>query len=155
MGAGMKSALKIACLLATLLAVPATAEQKAPARSAAGTAQESAGHRLLHDLANAVSQDQLRATDATLVGFGTRHALSGNISPTRGIVAAQEWVRARFVRISSDCGRCLDIQTPSENFTGSRVPNSTAFMDVLAIQRGTSDPDRVVVIAGHLDSRNT
>jgi acetylornithine deacetylase/succinyl-diaminopimelate desuccinylase-like protein len=154
MGPGMKSALKIACLLATLLAVPATAEQKAPPRAAA-TAQEGAGHRLLHDLANAVSQDQLRATDTTLVGFGTRHALSGNISPTRGIVAAQEWVRARFARISSDCGRCLDIQTPSENFTGSRVPNSTAFMDVLAIQRGTSDPDRVVVIAGHLDSRNT
>ena len=28
-------------------------------------------------------------------------------------------------------------------------------MDVLAIQRGTTDPDRVIVIAGHLDSRVT
>jgi hypothetical protein len=28
-------------------------------------------------------------------------------------------------------------------------------MDVLAIQKGTSDPDRVIIIAGHIDSRVT
>jgi hypothetical protein len=33
------------------------------------------------------------------------------------------------------------------------VPTPTEVVDVLAIQRGTSDPDRVIIISGHLDSR--
>ena len=35
------------------------------------------------------------------------------------------------------------------------MPQPTEVMDIVAIQRGTSDPDRVVVITGHLDSRVT
>ena len=31
----------------------------------------------------------------------------------------------------------------------------TSVQDVIAIQRGTSDPDRVVIISGHIDSRNS
>ncbi len=112
-------------------------------------------HQLLHDIASDVTPDALRATITRLVAFGTRHSLSGNTSKTRGIGAAQIWVKARFVQISGACGNCLEIDTPAENFTGSRVPVSTQFLDVLAIQRGTSDPDRVIIIAGHLDSRNT
>lgn len=114
-----------------------------------------ADHPLLHQVAGDVSADALHATIARLVGFGTRHSLSGNNSATRGIGAAQAWVKNRFTEISAGCGNCLAIDTPSENFTGTRVPASTAFMDVLAIQRGTTDPDRVIIIAGHLDSRNT
>jgi hypothetical protein len=117
-------------------------------------AQE-ADHLLLHQVAGAVSQDALHATIAKLVGFGTRHSLSGNASKVRGIGAAQAYVKAQFADISAACGNCLDIQTPSETFTGSRVPVATSFMDVLAIQKGESDPDRVVIIAGHLDSRNS
>ena len=112
-------------------------------------------HALLHGIAAEVSEDALHASIAKLVGFGTRHSLSGTISPIRGIAPAQAWVKSRFAEISAACGSCLQIDTPSENFTGARVPVSTAFMDVLAIQRGQSDPDRVIIIAGHLDSRNT
>ena len=150
----MKTAFQIACLFACLVIAPATAQQTVP-RTSAKSAQEGRSHPLLRDVANDVSQDSLRATLTALVGFGTRHSLSDRSSKTRGIAAAQDWVKARFERIDSDCGRCLEIATPSENFTGSRVPVSTGFMDVLAIQRGTTDPDRVVIIAGHLDSRNT
>ena len=116
---------------------------------------QDADHPLLRQLAGAVSPDALHATIAKLVGFGTRHSLSGNASTTRGIGAAQVYVKARFADISAACGNCLDIETPSETFTGSRVPVPTAFMDVLAIQKGEGDPDRVVIIAGHLDSRNS
>ncbi len=112
-------------------------------------------HPLLHQIAGAVSPEALHTTIARLVGFGTRHSLSGNASTTRGIGAAQAFVKDSFAKIGAGCGNCLAIETPSENFTGARVPISTAFMDVLAIQRGTTDPDRVIIIAGHLDSRNT
>ncbi|MCH1927819.1 M28 family peptidase, partial [Shewanella sp. C31] len=43
----------------------------------------------------------------------------------------------------------------SQTFTNNRVPTPTEVMDVLAIQKGTTDPDRVIVISGHLDSRVT
>ena len=149
----MKHAIRAAGLFAALLVAPASAQQNAAPHTAG--AAESGNHKLLHDVVGDVSPDQMRANLSALVGFGTRHALSDRSSKTRGIAAAQDWVKARFARINSNCGRCLEIATPSENFTGNRVPVSTSFMDVLAIQRGTTDPDRVVIIAGHLDSRNT
>ena len=152
----MNKSFKFAGLFAIFLIAPALAQPSAPPKTARATGvPEAASHRLLRDVANDVSQDSMHANLTALVGFGTRHSLSDRASKTRGIAAAQDWVKARFARINSDCGRCLEIAAPSENFTGSRVPNSTGFMDVLAIQKGTTDPDRVVIIAGHLDSRNT
>ena len=110
-------------------------------------------HALLHELAAQVSPEREHATIARLVAFGTRHTLSDTKSPTRGIGAARRWVASEFEAMSKDCGGCLTIAAPSEIVTGRRVPNPTEVMDVLAIQRGTSDPGRVIVISGHLDSR--
>ena len=39
--------------------------------------------------------------------------------------------------------------------TGRRVPNPTRVTNVIAIQRGSVDPNRVVIISGHIDSRVT
>ncbi len=108
---------------------------------------------LLRDLAADVSADRLRATDTRLVAFGTRHTLSDTTSDTRGIGAARRWVASEFTALSHACGGCLEIQTPAQTFTGQRVPTPTVVMDVLAIQRGTTDPGRVVVISGHVDTR--
>lgn len=114
-----------------------------------------AEHPLLGELARAVSAAELRATDAKLVSFGTRHTLSDTVSDTRGIGAARRWVKARFEAIGKDCGGCLAIDTPAQTFTGERLPKPAEIVDVLAIQRGTEDPDRVVIISGHIDSRVT
>src|ERR1700761_8896461 len=94
-------------------------------------AAQEADHPLLHQVAGTVSPDALHATIARLVGFGTRHTLSGNPSPTRGIVAAQNYVKGEFARISARCGNCLQIETPGESFTGDRVPTPIPIMDVL------------------------
>ena len=114
----------------------------------------------LQSLANAPSQDQLRATIAKLVSFGTRHTLSDTKSDTRGIGASRRWVMSRFEAISKDCGGCLEIVTPSEVVSGERVPTATEVMDIVAIKRGSDDPaprkiGRVIVMSGHLDSRVT
>lgn len=103
----------------------------------------------------AVEPAQLRATIEKLVSFGTRHTASETRSEVRGIGAARRWVASRFAAISNDCGGCLTLVTPSQNFTGVRLPQPTEVMNIVAIQRGTSEPDRVVLIAGHLDSRVT
>src|SRR6201999_1177894 len=47
----------------------------------------------------------------------------------------------------------LTVETPSQTFTGQRIPSPTAIMDVLAVQRGTTDPGRVVIISAHIDTR--
>ena len=46
-------------------------------------------------------------------------------------------------------------QTPSEMMSGARVPTPVKITDVLGIQRGTTRPNDVVIISGHIDSRVT
>src|SRR6478735_4189212 len=102
-----------------------------------------------------VSQAQLHHTIETLVSFGTRHTLSSQTDPKRGIGAALEWARGEFQKDSAACGNCLTIVDPSEMFTGSRIPTPTRVRDMVAIQRGTERPNDVVIIQGHIDSRVT
>jgi hypothetical protein len=102
-----------------------------------------------------VSTERLRAVVEKLVGFGTRHTLSSQTDPKRGIGASLKWTEAEFGRYSRACGGCLRIVTPSDVVTGRRVPAPTKVTNVLAIQRGTVDPNRVVIVSGHIDSRVT
>jgi Zn-dependent M28 family amino/carboxypeptidase len=108
---------------------------------------------LLSEIAQAPDAAQLHATVQTLVNFGTRHSLSDTVSPKRGIGAARRWVQSRFEQIGRDCGGCLAVMTPSQTVTGPRVPKPTEIVDVVAIQQGTTDPQRVIVLTGHIDSR--
>jgi hypothetical protein len=119
----------------------------------AASAAPAPEHPLLNELAAAVSPASLKATDTKLVGFGTRHTLSDTASDIRGIGAARRWVKSEFERIGAACGGRLTLDTPEETFTGERLPRPAVIVDVLAIQRGTSDPERVVIISGHIDSR--
>ena len=107
----------------------------------------------LAEIADPVDPAELHATIEKLVSFGTRHTLSDTKSAKRGIGAARRWVQSRFEQFSKDCGGCLEIVTPSQSVTGKRIPQPVDVTDVVAIQRGTSDPDRVIVITGHIDSR--
>jgi hypothetical protein len=102
-----------------------------------------------------VSQAQLRHTIEKLVSFGTRHTLSSQTDPKRGIGAALSWADAEFTRYSAACGNCLSVQRTSETFSGDRLPAPTKITDVFAIQRGTERPNDVVIIQGHIDSRVT
>ncbi len=132
-------------LIASLiLAAPVIATPAAAANSAAGTS-----------LAAQVSEGELRSTITSLVGFGTRHTLSDTVSPTRGIGAARRWAASRFDSFAKACGGCLTIVTPSETASGKRIPSPAVIVDVLAIQKGTGDPNRVIIISGHIDSRNS
>ena len=111
-------------------------------------------HPVLGEIAQAMDPTRLQSTLTTLVGFGTRNTLSDTKSDRRGIGAARRWVQGRFEQISQDCGGCLQVITPSQVFTGERMPKQgVEVMDVVAIQKGATDPDRYVVMTAHLDSR--
>ena len=133
-----------ALLLASLVQLPL-------AHAAPG--EPSPGQPLLAEVAAAVEVAELQATIDSLVGFGTRHTMSETASSSRGIGAARQWVRHRFIDLSQQCGGCLEVVTPAQSFSGPRLPAPTEVMDIVAIQRGTGDPNRVILITGHLDSR--
>ena len=123
--------------------------------SAAAQTPSPSEHALLHQVAGEVRPERMRADIQSMVGFGTRHTLSETQSDTRGIGAARRWVQRQFEGVSRDCGGCLSVVTPSDTVTGARVPTPTEVVNVVAIQRGTGDPNRVIIISGHLDSRVT
>ena len=123
--------------------------------SAAAQTPVSSEQALLHRLAGEIRPERMRADIQSMVGFGTRHTLSETQSDTRGIGAARRWVQRQFEGVSRDCGGCLSVVTPSDTVTGARVPTPTEVVNVVAIQRGTGDPNRVIIISGHLDSRVT
>lgn len=110
----------------------------------------------VHDHVAAVSAERIERDIRTLVGFGTRHTLSETESDTRGIGAARRWIHDEFERISADCGGCLEVMYISDTISGERrIPEPTEVVSVIAIQRGTLDPDRFVMMSGDIDSRVT
>ncbi|MDO6477743.1 M28 family metallopeptidase [Alteromonas sp. 1_MG-2023] len=108
----------------------------------------------LHDIAKAISADRIEKDITTLVNFGTRHTLSETKSDTRGIGAARRWIQKEFEQISAECGGCLEVITVSDTIRGEkRIPDPVEVVNVIAIQRGTTDPDRYVIMSGDIDSR--
>jgi len=96
---------------------------------------------------------RLKADVEKLVSFGTRHTLSDPDNPTRGIGAARRWFGAELSRIGDQCN-CIEVANIARTFTGDRAPNGVQIVDVLGFQAGT-DPKRVVIVMGHIDSRVT
>jgi Zn-dependent M28 family amino/carboxypeptidase len=135
---------KLLLLIAASLVLPA-AVQPAPAAEAPPPTPRA--------LADEVSEQSLRAIVERLVSFGTRHTLSSRDHPTRGIGAALEWTESEFERYSRACGGCLEVIRTGDTVTGRRIPEPTLVENVVAIQRGTTEPNRVVIITGHIDSR--
>ncbi len=108
----------------------------------------------LHDIAKAVSPERIEADIRTLVGFGTRHTLSETESDTQGIGAARRWIKNEFEQISQACGGCLEVYFQSKTISGiTRIPNATDVVSVIAVQRGSHDPNRYVLMSGDIDSR--
>lgn len=107
------------------------------------------------DAAPSVSEARLRSDVERLVGFGTRHTMSDQVSETRGIGAARRWGEGEFRKTSAACGGCLEIVLPERMVTGTRIPTPTRLVNVVAIQRGSERPNEVVIVQGHIDSRVT
>ena len=103
----------------------------------------------LKEIIAPVSGAQMKRTVEKLVSFGTRHTLSSQTDPKRGIGAALDWTQGQFKSFG------LPTERPCDMMTSKRVPTPTRVCDMIAIQRGTERPDDVVIIQGHIDSRVT
>ena len=101
------------------------------------------------DIASAVDAGHMKRTVEKLVSFGTRHTLSSQSDPKRGIGAAVRWAEAEMKKLG------LETLQTCDTVTGRRVPTPTKVCNAVAIQRGTERPNDVVIITGHIDSRVT
>ena len=102
---------------------------------------------IVAEYARGVDAARMKRDVETLVGFGTRHTLSSQTDPKRGIGAALDWTEREFKSFG------LSTVRPCDTVTGRRVPTPTRVCDMVAIQRGTERPNDVVIITGHIDSR--
>ena len=103
-----------------------------------------------------VSAARIEADIRRMAAFGTRHTMSDTVSQTRGIGASRRWLYAEFQRISRECGGCLEVRYVGEVIPANpqgRIRVPTNVVNVVAIQRGQTDPNRHVLITGHYDSR--
>ncbi len=110
----------------------------------------------IYQIIEAVSADRIEQDITTLAGFGTRHTLSDTVSQTRGIGAARRWIKAEFDKISAECGGCLEVfyqRNLIKAAENQRIPRDVWVINVVAIQRGTKHPNRMVMMSGDIDSR--
>ena len=102
-----------------------------------------------------ISAANIGAIMRKLVGFGTRHTMSPQDDPARGIGAAWRWIKEEMDRYSRESGGRLIvttdefIQQPTQ-----RVSQATKVVNVVATLPGSQpeSKDRVYVVSGHYDS---
>lgn len=105
-----------------------------------------------------ISKDSLESYISKMVSFGTRHTLSSQTNPKRGIGAARNYVLSKFKEFEKSSGGRLTsfIDTTTILADGKRVDRNIILGNVMGVLKGTDTNDkRVFIISGHLDSRNS
>lgn len=103
-----------------------------------------------------ISKEKIEQHVRKLVSFQTRHNLSVQNDPVKGIGAAWSWIKTEMEKSIPPSGGRLEVKF--EEYTiggqGQRITQETKLKNVVATLKGT-DPtdDRIIVISAHLDSR--
>lgn len=103
-----------------------------------------------------ISRENIEKHVRKLVKFHTRHNLSVQDDPQKGIGAAWNWIKTEMEKSIPASGGRLDVKF--EEYTiggqGQRIAKLTILNNVVATLKGT-DPndDRKILITAHLDSR--
>jgi hypothetical protein len=139
--------LLLPCALLFSLCLPATDAQQAQIPSKPNPQIEK--------LVSEISASNIEAITRKLAGFCTRHTLSDQEHPTRGIGAARRWIREELDRYSRESGGRL--QVAEDEFIqppGGRVPQAAKLVNVVATLPGLQpeSKDRFLVVSGHYDS---
>jgi Peptidase family M28 len=109
----------------------------------------------IEQITGEISPANIEAIIRKLVSFGTRHTLSSQEDPARGIGAARRWIKEELERYSSQSGGRLQvtedefIQEPTR-----RVNRAVKLVNIVATLPGTQpeSKDRFYVVSGHYDS---
>jgi hypothetical protein len=151
------------------LSAPAAGAVAAPLLGASASADDDSGtnhggpgrpikaqrpEKELRDILREIDASRIEATIMRLTQFGTRHTLSSQDDPVRGIGAATNWVYNTFLDIAASAGGRMTVE--KQTFiqpVSPRIPVPTPITNVIATLHGSSP--RTYVVSGHLDSRVT
>lgn len=95
-----------------------------------------------------VSPERLEQTVATLAAFGTRHTLSTQDAPGRGIGAAAQWIHRELTAASARLRVAFDDYTIPPQ--GDRIVREVRVRNVVAVLPGRSP--RRIYVTGHYDT---
>jgi hypothetical protein len=152
-----RSAAAAVLVLAVALAVALTQQSStgAPKHEVTDPPLQPATAAMLREISSRNIESSIRK----LVSFGTRHTLSSQTDPVRGVGAAANWLFEEFSRYaaSSNGRMTVEKQTFIQPATPPRVPVATPITNVVATLRGSQpeSADRIYVVSGHYDSRCT
>jgi hypothetical protein len=110
----------------------------------------------IRKMVDEISRDNLEKHVRKLVSFHTRHNLSLQDDPEKGIGASWNWIKAEMEKNIPASGGRLTVKF--EEYTvggaGQRISQPVTLKNVVAYLQGT-DPgdDRKILISAHLDSR--
>jgi Peptidase family M28 len=144
----------LTCALALVLAFAATAQAKTRAAQDRGQAPP----KELRSMLREVSSRNVEASIRKLASFGTRHTLSSQDDPNRGIGAARDWIFDQFQQSAAKSDGRMTVQKQSfVQPVSPRIPVPTVITNLVATLRGTQpeSANRVYVVSGHYDSRCT
>jgi len=110
----------------------------------------------IEKMINEISREKIEQDVRKLVSFHTRHNMSEQDDPSRGIGAAWNWIRAEMEKSIAASGGRLEVKYDEYTIggPGQRIAKEIKLKNVIATLRGT-DPtdDRIIIISAHLDSR--
>ncbi len=124
---------------------PAKRLRPTPARPA--TAPQSLLDPDIQLMVSQVSDSIVATNIQTLVSFGTRNTCSNNSGTSPGIGAARDWLQSQFAALPG-------VQVRLDPWTYTGCGGTRTLHNVIAWIPGTH-PNRLIVIGGHYDSRNT
>jgi len=103
-----------------------------------------------------ISRDNIENTVRKLVSFQTRHNLSVQNNPDRGIGASWNWIKSEMEKSipQSDGRLSVELVSYKVGGEGQRITNEMELKNVVATLKGNDpDDDRIFMISAHLDSR--
>lgn len=112
----------------------------------------------LYGIIENISAQRIESDVRTLANFETRNTFSDTVSNNRGIGAARRWIKSEFDLISKECNNCLNVFYQKDFVTkkdGDRIPKDAWIVNVAAVQKGTKNPNRYIIMTGDIDSRNS
>ena len=154
LSAGAATAVTAAAI--PLVADPALAHDPDVGAGPGGPVRPQRPDAELRALLEEIDRRRIEATVRRLVDFGTRHTLSSQDDPVRGIGAATNWVYDQMLGFAAASGGRMTVE--KQTFiqpVSPRIPTPTTITNVIATLRGDTAPERIYVVTGHLDSRVT
>ena len=122
-------------------AAAVTAPLGASAAQANGRRPGQAPDRELRAILREIDPERIEATIRRLVAFGTRHTLSAQDDPVRGIGAARDWIYQQLQTYAAASGGRMTVEKQAfVQPVSNRIPVPTTITNVIATLRGSVTP---------------